>query len=138
MCIEDHREGLATALGMPEHTALAVRGRGHLRFLDGAAHGEILVITREDLYGVRCIVGEQYEILDDIQQSVALEHALVEGVELGVGSIFIAAILGFPLHEAIQSRSDGSGLVGAQVADDAEGIVIEDRKSTRLNSSHSV
>ena len=125
MGIEHHGQRLAAALRMPEHAALAVRGRGYLRLFNGAAHGEILMIAGEDLYGVRRVVGKQYEVLDDVQQPVALEHTLIEGVELGKGCVLVAAVLGLPLHEAVQPGSDGSGLVGAQVADDAEGIVIK-------------
>ena len=125
MDIEYHGQRFATALRMPEHAALAVRGRSHFCLFNGTTNGEILMIACEDLYRVRRIVGKQYEVLDDVQQPVTLEHALIEGFKLGEGRVFVAAVFCLPLHEAIQPGGDGSGLVGAQVADDAEGIVVE-------------
>ena len=55
-----------------------------------------------------------------------MEHALIEGVELRVCRVLIAAVLGFPLHETVKAGSDGACLVCGQVADHADGIVVED------------
>ena len=53
------------------------------------------------------------------------KDALKEGVKLGMLGVFVAAILGLPLHEAVLAGGDGARLGGGQVAHDAHLIVDE-------------
>ena len=126
--IEDHGQGFSTALGVPEHTAFAVCHGGVLCLLNGLSDSEILVIACEDLDGLLAVPGEKDEVLYDVQQPRSLEHALVEGIKLRVGGVFIAAVLGFPFHEPVQTGSDRAGLVGGEIADHTDRVVIEHRR----------
>lgn len=101
MGIKDHGQGLAAALGVPEHAALAVGHCGVLGRFDGLFHREILVVRRQHLKGVLPVHIEADEVFQNIQKAHLFKHPLKEGVELGVLGVFIAAVLGFPLHEAI-------------------------------------
>ena len=49
MRIKNHRQRLAAALRMPEHTAFTVRSGRHDGFIDSLSHGEILMISRHYL-----------------------------------------------------------------------------------------
>ena len=42
-----------------------------------------------------------------------------------IGGVFVSAVLGFPLHEAVKAGGDGARAVGGKVADDADGVVDE-------------
>lgn len=68
------------------------------------------------------------EVLQNVQQPLFLEHPLVKGLELHHGGVLgLVGAFPLPLHKAVQPRGDGAGHVGGQVADDADGIVIEQR-----------
>lgn len=123
MGVEDHGQGLAAALGVPEDAALAVGGGGGHRFLHRLADGEVLVIPGQNLNRLLGVAGKEDEILQNVQQPLPLEHTLVEGVKLGIGGVLIAAVFGLPLHEAVQAGGDGARPVGGQVADNADGVV---------------
>ena len=110
---------------MPEHTAFAVGLGCDDCFLHSLANSEILVITCQYLERFCLLHREADKVFDDIQQPRLIEYSLVEGVELGVGGVLIAAVFRLPLHEAIKARGDGTRLVCGQVTDYANGVVIE-------------
>ena len=110
--IKDHGQGFARALGMPEHAAAAVpAGAGGL---DRGGHRlsdrKILMIAGKDLVAGHALVAETDEVLQNVQKACLLKHALEEGIELGMGFVFIGAVLGFPLHESIFSGGNGACL----------------------------
>ena len=128
MGVEHHRQRLAAALGMPEHAALAVGAGGLPRPLHRLAHREILVIARQYLGRLLAVPRKEDEVLQNVQQPLFLEHPLVKGLELHHGGVLgLVGAFPLPLHEAVQPRGDGAGHIGGQVADDADGIVIEQR-----------
>ena len=72
------------------------------------------------------IAGRHYdadEVFDDVQQALFFKHSLKERIKLSVLRIFIAAVFCFPFHEAILTGSDGSGLAGQMIADDADAVI---------------
>ena len=128
MGVEHHGQRLAAALGMPEHAALAVGAGGLPGPLHRLAHREILVIPRQYLGRLLAVPRKEDEVLQNVQQPLFLEHPLVKGLELHHGGVLgLVGAFPLPLHEAVQPRGDGAGHVGGQVADDADGIVIEQR-----------
>ena len=129
MGIEHHGQGFSAALGMPEHAALAIGYGGMPGGFDGLFHGEILMIARQNLEGVGAVHIEADEVAQDVQKPRLFKDALKEGVKLGVLGVFVAAILGLPLHEAVLAGGDGARLGGGQVAHDAHLIVDEQRRN---------
>ena len=111
---------------MPEHAAFAVGLGCDLCFFYCFPYREVLVVSRQNFECLCLLYGEADEILEDVQQPCFFEHALIEGVKLGVGCVFITAVFGLPLHEAIKARGDGTRLVCSQIANHANGVVIED------------
>ena len=109
MGIENHRQRLAAALGMPEYAAFAVRFGGVSRGFHGFSDGEILMISREYLELFQALAGKADEILDNIKQTLPFKDTFKEGVELCVLRIFIIAVLCFPLHETVFAGGDRSG-----------------------------
>jgi hypothetical protein len=69
------------------------------------------VVSGEDLELLQPLVGEADEVLDDVKQSLLLEHALEERVELRVLRVLVAPVLRFPLHEPVFAGGDRSGLL---------------------------
>ena len=125
MRIEHHGQGFSAALRVPEHAAFTVGFLRNPRLLNGLAHSEVLMIACQHLETPLPAAGKENEVLQNIQQALLLKHALIKGIELGIGVVFIAAVLRLPLHEAIQPRGDGACLVGGEVADDTNRIVVE-------------
>ena len=109
----------------PEHAALAVGDGGVLGGFDGLFHCEILVIACQDLKGVGAVHVEADKVLENIQEALLLEDAFKEGIELGGLSVLVAAVLGFPGHEAVLARGNGARLGGGHVTHDADLIVDE-------------
>ena len=128
MGIEYHRQRFSTALRMPEHTALAIRFGGNFGLFNSFSHRKILVVSSQNLNRLLPITGKQDKIFQNIQQSCFLEHSLIECVKLRIRRIFVIAILCFPLHKTVKSRSDCSRLIGRKVADYADCIIIEHRR----------
>ena len=96
---------------MPEHTAFAVGLGCDDCFLHSLANSEILVITCQYLERFCLLHGEADKVLDNIQQPRLVKHPLIEGIELGVGGVLVAAVFRLPLHEAVKARGDGTCLV---------------------------
>ena len=129
MGIEYHRQRFSTALRMPEHTALAIRFGGNFGLFNSFSHRKILVVSSQNLNRLLPITGKQDKIFQNIQQSCFLEHSLIECVKLRIRRIFVIAILCFPLHKTVKSRSDCSRLIGRKVTDYADCIIIEHRRN---------
>ena len=129
MGIEYHRQRFSTALRMPEHTALAIRFGGNFGLFNSFSHRKILVVSSQNLNRLLPITGKQDKIFQNIQQPGFLEHPLIEGVKLRIRRIFVIAILCFPLHKTVKSRSDCSRLIGRKVTDYADCIIIEHRRN---------
>ena len=125
MRIKHHRQRFSAALRVPEHTALAVRFGGNFGFFDCFPHCEILMISRQNLELLLPIAREQDKVFQDVQQPLFLEYSLIEGVKLRVGGVLIIALLRFPLHETVKPGSNRTCFVGGQVADHADGVIIE-------------
>ena len=123
MGIEHHGQGLVAALSVPEHAALAVGNGGVLCGFNGFLHCKILVIARQDFKGVGPVHIEADKIPEDVQEPLFLEDALKEGVKLGILGVLIAAVLGFPLHEAVFPGGDCTRLGGGEVAHDTDLVV---------------
>ena len=83
MGVEDHRQGFAAALRMPENTALAVGGRRNFRLFNCASHSKVLMIACQNFDWLWVFVGKQNEIPNDVQKAFTLEYAFIEGIELG-------------------------------------------------------
>ena len=64
--IKDHGQGLAAALGVPEHAALAVSLDGVSGGFDGLLHREILVVCRQHLEGVLPVYIEADEVFQNV------------------------------------------------------------------------
>ena len=81
--IEGHQQALAGALRVPDHADLAVavrRGRCQRAF-HRAAHGVELVVAGEDFDDLAAGVAEDDEILEQVQEAAAVEHALEHGFQ---------------------------------------------------------
>ena len=123
MGVKDHGQGLSAALGVPEHAALAVGLGGVLGGGNGLAHGEILVIPRQDFKGLFPVQVKADEVFQDVQKPLFLKDTLKKGVKLGRLGVLIAAVLGFPRHEAVLAGGDGARLGGVHIADDTHLVV---------------
>ncbi len=67
---EHHRETLAAALRLPEHAAAPVTELAGLQHRgDGVVHAEKLVVLAEDLYKPGLVLGEQREVLHQVEQA---------------------------------------------------------------------
>ena len=126
--IKDHREGLTTALGMPEHTALTVGFCSNLCFFYSLLDRKVLVIACKNLYVLLAIVREENEVLQNVQQAILLEHSFIESIKCCVGSILIIAILGLPFHEAIKTGCNSTRFIGGKITDDANSVIVEYRR----------
>ena len=125
MGIEHHRQRFSAALRMPEHAAFAVcYGRFFCGF-HSLAHGKILMITGENFVLVQSLVGKQNKVLENIKQTLFLEDAFKECVELRILRVLIAAVLCFPLHKAIFTGGDRACTVFRKVTHYADSVIDE-------------
>ena len=110
---------------MPEHAAAAVPAS--TGGLDCGGHRlsdrEILMIAGKDLVAGHTLVAETDEVLQNVQKACLLKHALEEGIELGMGFVFVSAVLGFPLHKPVFAGCDGARLADSHVAHNTDGVV---------------
>ena len=63
--------------------------------------------------------------MEDVQKTLFLKDALKEGVELGGLDIFVVAVFGFPLHEAVLAGGNGACFGGGKITHHADLIVDE-------------
>ena len=125
MRVKDHRQRFAAPLRMPENAAFAVGFGGNNGFFHGFAHGEILMVAGKNFDRLLRVLREADKIFQKIKQALLREHPLIKGVKLRVCGVFVAPVLGFPLHKAVKAGGDGTRLVGGKVADDADCVVDE-------------
>ena len=125
MGIEYHRQRFPAALRMPEHTTLAIRFSSNLGLFDGFSYSEILVVPSQNFNRLLPITGKQDEIFQNIQQPCFLEHPLIEGIKLRIRSVFIITVFCFPFHKTVKPGSNRTCFVGGQVANHADGVIIE-------------
>ena len=125
MGIEYHRQRLAAALRMPEHTAFTIGNGSSFSRFDCFSYSKILMITSQYFEGVHTLVGKADEVLYQVKQAFLLEHSLKEGIKLCVLRVLIASIDCFPFHEAIFAGSNCTGFGGHLVAHNADGIIDE-------------
>ena len=123
-----HGKGFAATLRMPENPRLAVCLGGIIGGLQSLFHRKILMIARQHLVVSDALMGEAEEIFQDVQKAFFGKNALEKGVKLGVLRVFVAAVLGLPLHEAVFARCDGAGLGDKLIAHDAQGVVDKERR----------
>ena len=82
--VEGHQQALAGALRVPDHADLAIAAgrRRRERALHRVPHGVELVVAREDLDDVApSSVAEDDEILEQVEQAAAVEHALEQRLQ---------------------------------------------------------
>lgn len=132
---EDHREGFAAALGVPDDAALAGGGvvacGGSDNALDGLVDGVVLVIGGEFFDGLEAddrgfgVFGFDFfkdgEVADQVEQGAFVEHPLGEDGEfVGVGIVVDVAVGegAFPLAEAVVIGGEGAAAGGDAVGDD--------------------
>ena len=123
VCIKDHRQRFPAALCMPEYATFTISYcRVFCRF-NSLSDCKILVIASQNLKLFQSLIGEANKVFGNVQQSLFFKHSLKERVKLSVLRIFITAVFCFPFHEAILTGSDGSGLAGQMIADDADAVI---------------
>ena len=128
MSIEHHGQRLSATLGMPKHTTFAVGNGGMLRGFDCFSDCKILMISSQNLKSIGAAYIKADKILDDVQQAFFLENAFKEGVKLSSLGIFIAAVLGFPLHETLFTGGNGSCTGSGHIAYHADCIIVKQRR----------
>ena len=110
MGIEHHRQRFPATLRVPEHTAFAICDGcllgGSNRLLDG----KILMVGGKHLECFLAVHIEADKVFQDVEETVLLKQSLKEGVKGCVLCVLVAAVRCFPLHEAVFTGGDGSGL----------------------------
>ena len=128
MRIKNHRQRFPAALCVPEYATFTIGYRRVFCRFDSLSDCKILVIASQNLKLFQSLIGEADEVFDDIQQALFFKHSLKECIKLSVLCVFITTIFCFPFHEAILAGSDGSGLAGQMIADDANAIIDKHRR----------
>ena len=128
MGIEHHGQRFSATLRMPKYTTFAVGKGGVLCGFDCFSNCKILMISSQNLKGIGTAYIKADKILDDVQQAFFLENAFKEGVKLSSLGIFIAAVLGFPLHETLFTGGNGSCTGSGHIADHADCIIVKQRR----------
>ena len=110
MSIEHHRQRLSAALRVPEHTTFAICDgcllSGSNRLLDG----KILMVGGKHFECLLAVHIEADKVFQNVEETVLLKQSLKEGVKGCVLCVLVAAVRCFPLHEAVFTGGDGSGL----------------------------
>ena len=125
MSIEHHRQGFSTSLCMPEYTNLAIGVGGPDSAIDSFFYGKVLMISGQNLSGACLIHAKAGEVLNEIEETVALEHSHEECVVVHEILCLLKAILRFPFHEAVFLAGNGTGLGERHVTHYAEYVVDE-------------
>ena len=117
---EHHRKALAAALRLPEHAAAPVAKLAGLQHRgDGVVDAEELVVLAENLDQPGLVLGEQREVLDQIEQAGAVASAAQHHFQRHAAR-FVLALDALPLHPASP--------VGGERADAAVGAVAGDEQ----------
>ena len=91
--------------------------------LERFVHREVLMVSREDFR----VLGEQNEVLQDVDEPLLGEHAVQRRLPIGVLGGLVASIDALPLNEARLVGGDCANLGVKHVTGDAEGVVHEKR-----------
>ena len=125
MGIENHRERFSAALRVPENTNLSIGVGG----TDGAVNSlldcKVLMVASKDLGRTSFINTEASEVLDEIEETVTLEHSNEEGIVIHEIFCFLKSVPCFPFHETVFLASNGTSLRESHVAHHAEDVVNE-------------
>ena len=123
-----HRERFARTLCMPEDTAPAIATNGLMHASKCLVHSEVLMIASKNL----CILGEQDEVLQDVDETRLGKHAVQGCFPIGELSCLVAAVNALPLYKARLVGGDGADFGVQHIADNAEGIVHKERRNLAL------
>ena len=130
---ENHRIGLAAALGMPEHAQalrffradLAVFSSFELalKMIDGFVHPDKLMVAGNEFDQFPHRMIEQDEILEEVEQAAFFAHAVQDRVE--ADHAFFVLADAFPVVEMLEFRSERADLAFKTVAQQDDGIAVK-------------
>ena len=104
---EHHRQRLAAALRMPEHTNLSVTLHCLFRSFQSLVHCKVLVISSHHLHLVS-LVAVADKVTDDVYQMFLLEYPPEERFVVSQRRRFIFSVLRLPFHISLLVGGDGS------------------------------
>ena len=81
------------------------------------------MIASQDLESILTVNIEANEILNDVEESTLFKQSLKESVESSILGVFIATVSGLPLHKAILTRSDRTGLRCCHITHHTDGVI---------------
>ena len=122
---EEHGEGFAGALGVPEDAELALAIAELVHGIDGALDAEELVVLGDELDGAALDIGIDGEVLDEIEEASGIAGAADEGFE-GDGGGFVFRCGATPFGEVLPFGGDGADARFVAVGEDDEGVVPEE------------
>ena len=97
---EHHREALAAALRLPEHAAAPVAQLARLQHRrDGLVHTEELVVLAEHLHQPGLVLGEEREVLRQVEQAAVVAGAAQHYLQRHAARL-VLALDALPLEEA--------------------------------------
>ena len=124
---ENHGEGLARSLRVPEHAYLPIASHR----LDGALcrlpHSKVLVVPREDFHHAVRRVAETDEVVNDVHEAFLGEHAVEHRSPVGMRGFRIVSVNALPGDVAVLLRGNGADAGLREVAHHAEGVRNEHR-----------
>ncbi len=122
---EDHREALATALGVPEDAqpALVVLDLTHL--FEGTFDAQVLVILGHDLDETTTHSLKKDEVLSNVQEATRCARASDQGLQ-GDDAFLALAVDLLPWAEVLPFGGDGTDAAVAAVGEDDEGVAPEE------------
>ena len=130
MGIENHRERFSAALCVPEYTDFTIRVGSADCPLNCFFDSEVLMVASKNLGRARLIHAEASEVLDEIEEPVALEHSDEESVIIHEILGFLKPVPSLPFHETVFLAGDGTSLGESHVAHHTEDVV--DKKGRDL------
>ena len=129
---EHHGEALAAALRLPEHAAAPVPALPGLQHGgDGIVHAEELVVLRQHLHQRRLVLGEQGEVLHQIQQPGWLAGAPQHHFQRHAPGL-VLALDALPLHPALPVGGERAHAAVGAVAGNHQRIEDKQRRDLIL------